>query len=94
MNQISKSKNSITKTKTLRGICKNNLKNIANWKSTKSEWSHIIKTDVKLTDKVVTAMNKANIFEFNQNWDRIAIFPHILKELEDNQFNISAFKFK
>ena len=91
-NQINKSGQVIAKAKSLTGVIKNNLANIANIKSSEESWRNIIKQDKTLSEKVMKVMSDFKIIEINKDGKEIKIYYDRLEEFKQKDFDRKEYK--
>ena len=86
-NQINKSGQVISKAKSLAGVIKNNLANIANIKSSEESWKSIIKQDKTLTEKVMSTMSDLQILEVSKDCKEIKMYDDRLEHFKQKDFD-------
>ena len=93
-NQINKSGQVIAKAKSLNGVIKNNLANIANIKSSEESWRNITKQDTTLPEKVMKVMEDLSIIEISKDSNEIKIYYDKLGEFKEKDFDREEYKKK
>ena len=93
-NQINKSGQVIAKVKSLTGIIKNNLVNIANIKSSEESRRSIIKQDRTLSEKVMKVMADLQILEVGKDSKEIKIYEDKLEQFKQKDFDREEYKEK
>ena len=76
----------IAKAKSLTGVIKNNLANIANIKSSEESWRSIIKQDKTLSEKIISTMSDLQIIETSKDGKEIKMYNDSLAQF--NQKNL------
>ena len=91
-NQINKSGQVIAKAKSLNGVIKNNLTNIANIKSSEESWRNITKQDTTLPEKVMKVMEDLSIIEVSKEGKEIKMYDDRVGEFKQKDFNKEEYK--
>ena len=91
-NQINKSGQVIAKAKSLTGVIKNNLANIANFKSSEESWRSIIKQDKTLPEKVMNTMSDLQFLEVGKDSKEIKMYNDKFEQFKQKDFDREEYK--
>ena len=94
VNQLLKSKQKLEKVISLIAIVNNNLRNIANNKTTSSELAEIIMNDRSIVKKIINTMTKLQLIDVSEDFKNVKTIEHKFEDFAETTFDIEDFKQK